>query len=147
SHATAKFIEGVVRRARKYTGALITGTQSIDDYYNNVAATVCLQNSDWTVLLAQKAETIDRLVADNRLSVSPHIAGQLKSLQSVRGLFSEMGVKGPNGWFFGRLLLDPFSLAVYSSKGSTVEKINRLREQGYSTVEAIRMLVEEGQVE
>nr|WP_247654642.1 ATP-binding protein [Cereibacter sphaeroides] len=68
SHATARFIEGVVRRARKYTGALITGTQSIDDYYNNVAATVCLQNSDWTVLLAQKAETIDRLVQDRRLS-------------------------------------------------------------------------------
>lgn len=147
SHATAKFIEGVVRRARKYTGALITGTQSIDDYYNNVAATVCLQNSDWTVLLAQKAETIDRLVADNRLSVSPHIAGQLKSIQSVRGHFSEMGVKGPNGWFFGRLLLDPFSLAIYSSKGSTVEKIRRLQEQNYSTVEAIRILVEEGAVE
>ncbi|MDH2328355.1 type IV secretion system protein TraC [Cereibacter sp. SYSU M97828] len=147
SHATAKFIEGVVRRARKYTGALITGTQSIDDYYNNVAAQVCLQNSDWTVLLAQKTETIDRLVADNRLAVSPHIAGQLKSLQSVRGHFSEMGVKGPTGWFFGRLLLDPFSLAVYSSKGSTVEKIKRLEEQGYKTVEAIRMLVEEGQVE
>ncbi|AMJ49816.1 TraC family protein [Cereibacter sphaeroides] len=147
SHATARFIEGVVRRARKYTGALITGTQSIDDYYNNVAATVCLQNSDWTVLLAQKAETIDRLVQDRRLSVSPHIAGQLKSLQSVKGLFSEMGVKGPNGWFFGRLLLDPFSLAIYSSKGSTVEKINRLKDQGYTTVEAIRILVEEGAVE
>ncbi|MFC3058411.1 TraC family protein [Paenirhodobacter populi] len=147
SHATARFIEGVVRRARKYTGALITGTQSIDDYYNNVAATVCLQNSDWTVLLAQKAETIDRLVADKRLSVSPHIAGQLKSLQSVKGQFSEMGIKGPGGWFFGRLLLDPFSLAVYSSKGSTVEKLRRLKDQGYSTVEAIRILVEEGAVE
>lgn len=147
SHATAKFIEGVVRRARKYTGALITGTQSIDDYYQNVAATVCLQNSDWTVFLAQKPETIDRLVADRRLSVSPHIAGQLKSLTSVRGNFSEMGIKGPGGWFFGRLLLDPFSLAVYSSKGSTVEKINRLKEQGYSTVEAIQILVQEGQVE
>lgn len=147
SHATARFIEGVVRRARKYTGALITGTQSIDDYYNNVAATVCLQNSDWTVLLAQKTETIDRLVADKRLSVSPHIASQLKSLKSVRGNFSEMGVKGPEGWFFGRLLLDPFSLAVYSSKGSTVDKIRRLKEQGYNTAEAIRLLVEEGGVE
>ena len=147
SHATARFIEGVVRRARKYTGALITGTQSIDDYYDNVAATVCLQNSDWTVFLAQKPETIDRLVADGRLSVTPHIAGQLKSLQSVRGQFSEMGIKGPGGWFFGRLLLDPFCLAVYSSKGATVEKIRRLKGQGYSTVEAIRILVEEGAVE
>ncbi|MPL92158.1 Protein TraC [bioreactor metagenome] len=147
SHATAKFIQGVVRRARKYTGALITGTQSIDDYYNNVAAEVCFQNSDWTVMLAQKQETVDRLVKDTRLSVSPHIQGQLKSLQSVKGQFSEMAVKGPEGWFFGRLLLDPFSLAIYSSKGSTVEKIRRLNNQGYTTAEAIRILVEEGGVE
>ncbi|WP_258028275.1 hypothetical protein [Cereibacter sphaeroides] len=130
------------------TGALITGTQSIDDYYNNVAATVCLQNSDWTVLLAQKAETIDRLVQDRRLSVSPHIAGQLKSLQSVKGLFSEMGGEGSQ-----RLVLRPPAPRsvqprdLFSSKGSTVEKINRLKDQGYTTVEAIRILVEEGAVE
>ena len=106
-----------------------------------------LSFSEASLTPAEKQAHIDRLVADNRLAVSPHIAGQLKSLQSVRGHFSEMGVKGPGGWFFGRLLLDPFSLAVYSSKGSTVEKIKRLEEQGYKTVEAIRMLVEEGQVE
>ncbi len=46
---TANFLEGVVRRARKYTGSLITGTQSLMDYYNNPAALVCLENSDWTV--------------------------------------------------------------------------------------------------
>ncbi len=147
SHATAKFIEGVVRRARKYTGSLITGTQSIDDYYHNVAATVCFQNSDWTVCLAQKPETIDRLQNDSRLAVNGHIAAQLKTLRSEKGAFSEMGIKGPDGWVFSRLLLDPFSLAVYSSKGSTVEKIRRLREQGYTTVEAIEQLVQEGGVE
>lgn len=145
--ATAKFIEGVVRRARKYTGALITGTQSIDDYYNNSAANVCLQNSDWLIMLAQKAETIDRLVADNKLSVTPAIAAQIKSLQSVSGLFSEAAIKGPDGWAFTRLLLDPFSLAIYSSKGSTVDRIKRLKADGHSTVEAIRQLVEQGAVE
>ena len=147
SHATAKFIEGVVRRARKYTGALITGTQSIDDYYHNVAATVCFQNSDWTVCLAQKPETIDRLQSDTRLAVNGHVAAQLKTLRSERGAFSEMGIKGPDGWVFSRLMLDQFSLAVYSSKGSTVEKIRRLKEQGYTTVEAIEQLVQEGGVE
>lgn len=145
--ATAKFIEGVVRRARKYTGALITGTQSISDYYNNAAAEVCLQNSDWLVMLAQKPETIDRLVADNKLSVTPSIAAQIKSLQSVSGLFSEAAIKGADGWAFTRLMLDPFSLAVYSSKGSTVDRIKRLKADGHTTVEAIRQLVSQGEVE
>lgn len=143
---TARFIEGVVRRARKYTGALITGTQSIDDYFQNQAAEVCLQNSDWTVFLAQKPETIDRLEELKRLSIPPGFAGKLKSLASVPGQFSEMAVKGPGGWFFGRLLLDPFSLAVFSSKGTTVEHLKRRKTAGMTTVEALKDMVAKGYV-
>jgi len=143
---TAKFIEGVVRRARKYTGALITGTQSIDDYFANPAAEVCLQNSDWTVFMAQKPETIDRLERNARLSIPEGFGARLKSLTSVKGQFSEMAIKGPGGWFFGRLLLDPFSLAVFSSKGSTVEKLNQRKAQGMTTVEALKDMVAKGEV-
>jgi len=141
---TSKFIEGVVRRARKYTGALITGTQSIDDYFANPAAEVCIQNSDWLVTLAQKPETIDRLMKNSKLSVSAALAEQLKSLQSVPGQFSELAIKGTGGWAFGRLVLDPFSLAVYSSKGATVEAVRQMRSEGLSMVEALEKVVDEG---
>jgi len=143
---TAKFIEGVVRRARKYTGALITGTQSVDDYFQNQAAEVCLQNSDWTVFLAQNPETIDRLEENKRLSIPAGFGAKLKSITSVPGQFSEMAVKGPGGWFFGRLMLDPFSLAVFSSKGATVEHLKRRRAAGMSTVEALKDMVAKGDV-
>jgi conjugal transfer ATP-binding protein TraC len=143
---TAKFIEGVVRRARKYTGALITGTQSIDDYYQNPAAEVCLQNSDWTVFLGQKPETIDRLERDAKLSIPDGLAGRLKSLTSVPGQFAEMAIKGPPGWVFARLALDPFSLAVFSSKGSTVENLKKRKEAGMSTVAALKDMVAKGEV-
>ena len=143
---TAAFIEGVVRRARKYTGALITGTQSLDDYYANPAAEVCLQNSDWTIMLAQKSETIDRLTANGKLDASPALAVQLKSITSVPGQFSEFAVKGSGGWFFGRLLLDRFSLAVYSSKGSTVDNLRRRQELGMDTVTALNDMVRNGEV-
>lgn len=143
---TAKFIEGVVRRARKYTGALITGTQSLSDYYSNPAAEVCLQNSDWMVMLQQKSETIDLLMQDGKLDVSPAMAMQLKSLRRVPGQFSEMAIKGEGGWFFGRLLLEPFSLAVYSSKGTTVQNLRRRQEAGMDTVTAINDMVAQGEV-
>jgi conjugal transfer ATP-binding protein TraC len=145
-HGTAKFIEGVARRARKYTGALITGTQSIDDYFANPAAEVCYQNSDWLVMLAQKPETIDRLAEDKKLSVDRGFAARLKTITSVPNAFSEMAVKGQQGWFMGRLALDPFSLAIFSSKGSTVEKLNQRRSRGMSTVEALKDMVEQGDV-
>lgn len=143
---TAKFIEGVVRRARKYTGALITGTQSIDDYYQNPAAEVCLQNSDWTVFLAQKPETIDRLQRAGKLSLPDGYGARLKSITSVAGQFSEMAIKGSNGIFVGRLALDPFSLAVFSSKGSTVEQLNKRKAQGMTTVAALKDMVAKGEV-
>ncbi len=141
---TAHFIEGVVRRARKYTGALITGTQSVDDYYDNPAALVCLQNSDWQIFLAQKPETIDRLEREGRLSSSPGVLPSLKSLASVPGQFSELAIKGAGGWAFGRLMLDPFSLTAVSSKGSTVSEIKRLKDGGMTTVEAVREIAKMG---
>ena len=70
---------------------------------------------------------------------------QLKSIAPIQGLYSEMAIKGPEGWVFGRLLLDPFSLAMSSSRGETVERIRRLRQEaGLSMVDAIRRVAEEG---
>jgi len=71
---TAEFLEGVVRRARKYQGSLITGTQSPSDYYDTPGARVCMENSDWNVMLAQKPEVIDNLVSEGRLNLGPGTA-------------------------------------------------------------------------
>lgn len=144
---TANFLEGVVRRARKYTGALITGTQSMLDYYENPAALVCLQNSDWTIFLSQKPEVIDQLVADGRLNAPENISHSLKSLTSIKGQFSECGIRGPDGWLFGRLLLDKYSLAVFSTTGHTVQKLNELVDvRGMNMGDALEQLVESGEV-
>lgn len=51
---TAVFIEGLARRARKYGGNIITGTQSVNDYYKTPATLAAFENTDWIVLLAQK---------------------------------------------------------------------------------------------
>lgn len=144
---TAGFLEGVVRRARKYTGALITGTQSIMDYYNNPAAKVCLENSDWTVFLAQKPEVVDELVSTGRLSAPMGVAHSLKTLISVPGKFSELAIRGPDGWIFGRLVLDAYSLAVYSSTGATVQRLHDLRDnRGMEIGDALELMVAEGSV-
>lgn len=144
-HGTERFIESVARRARKYTGALITGTQSLEDYYENPAALACLTNSDWTVMLAQKEDTIKRLIKADRLPGDAGLAQQLESITSVPGQFSEMAIKGPEGWIFGRLLLDQFSLAMFSSKGSTVQRLQELRDSGLDVVQALRKICDQGE--
>ena len=41
----------------------------------------------------------------------------------------------------GRLLLDPFSMLVYSTRAEDYEAIKRLREQGMTVADAIEQLV------
>lgn len=144
---TSGFLEGVVRRARKYSGALITGTQSLDDYWKNAGARVCYENSDWLVALSQKPEVIDQLVSDGRLTIPPGIAHALKTLVKVPGEFSELAIRGPEGFIFGRLVLDPYSIAVFSTKGETVARLKDLREtRGLAMEDALEVLIEEGGV-
>lgn len=144
--ASANFVEGLVRRVRKYNGCIICGTQSVDDYFNNPAAKVIFENSDNFVCLQQKPEAIDRLNKESKIDVSGHIAQSLKSLAKVPGRFTEMGIHTPDGWSFCRLALDMHSLAVFSTQGDFVQKRQTLMQQGHSYQEAINILVENGEV-
>jgi conjugal transfer ATP-binding protein TraC len=134
----AEFIEGIARRARKYNGNLITGTQSVDDFYKNPAALAVYQNSDWLCLLSQSRESIDAMKKSDRVKLDPEMEKALISLKTVNNQYSEMLVYNSSiGWAVGRLILDPKSIAVYSSKGDDFARIQQLKSEGYSLEEAI----------
>ena len=135
--ASAKFIEGLARRARKYRGQLISGSQSMNDYYKNVAATAAIENTDWLCFLSQKEESIDAIHKNNRLSANQNMINDLKSLKVRSGEYSEILIKGPSGYAIGRLILDPYSIALYSSKGEDVSAIHDLKSKGLSLEEAL----------
>lgn len=132
------FIEGFARRARKYNGNLITGTQSIDDYYKNPAATAAIQNTDWFCILSQTKESIEAIKKTGRILMDSEMEKGLKSLKMVDHQYSEMMIYGSSiGWTIGRLILDPYSIALYSSKGEDFGKIKALQAQGYSLEDAL----------
>jgi len=147
-NAFAEFIEGIARRARKYNGNLITGTQSIDDYYKNPAALAAIQNTDWICLLAQKKESIEAMKESDRIKLDPAMEKALTSLRMVNHQYSEVMIYGSGiGWSIGRLILDPYSIALYSSKGSDVAKIQSYQSQGYSledSIEKVANQIQEG---
>src|SRR3546814_3688717 len=64
-----EFVETYARTARKYGGALATATQSLNDYYKSDGARAALENSDWMLVLQQKAETIADFRANARLDM------------------------------------------------------------------------------
>ena len=137
------FIEGAARRARKYRGALVTGTQSVNDYYANPAARAAWENADWVIFLSQKDESVELLKAEKRIHCDPGMERALKSLRTADGRFAELVLHGPDGWRVARLVLDGWSVALFSSRGPAFVAVERLKAQGLSTEEAITRVVGE----
>ena len=142
SGSSAGFIEAGYRRARKYGGAFGTITQSVEDYYKNDATKAAIQNADWLFLLRQKPESIDRLGKEGKLHVDEWMKRQLSSVTTEHGYYSEIFVYGPMGSGVGRLILDPFSMLLYSTRAEDFQAIKTLTEQGLSVVEAIETLLQ-----
>ena len=135
------FLEGAARRARKYRGALITGTQSVNDYYANPAARAAWDNADWTIFLAQKDESVEMLKQEKRIHCDPGMERALKSLHTADGRYAELVLHGPDGWRLARLVLDRWSTALFSSRGPAFAAVEELKAEGLTTVQAIDAIV------
>jgi conjugal transfer ATP-binding protein TraC len=144
--ATAEFIEAGYRRARKYKGAFMSATQGVDDYYRNPAAKAALDNSDWMFLLRQKPESIEMMDKLGQLTMDDAMKRLLQSLRTEHGAYSEVFIHSPAGNGVGRLIVDPYSLLLFSSRAEDFSAINAKRAQGLSVSQAIdAVLADRGQ--
>lgn len=131
------FIETAARRLRKYFGGLIVGTQSVNDFYATPGAQAAFDNADWMCLLSQKDESIKLLKNSDRLAMDPAMERTLRSLRTEQGQFAEIMIKGPKGFAVGRLILDPFSKVLYSTKAEEFSAVQSLVAEGLSLKQAI----------
>lgn len=143
SGSSASFIESGYRRARKYGGAFGTITQSVEDYYKNEATKAAITNADWLFLLRQKPESIERLGKEGKLHVDEWMKRQLSSVSTEHGYYSEIYVHSPIGSGIGRLILDPFSMLLYSTRAEDFQSIKMLTDQGMSVAEAVDTILKQ----
>ncbi len=135
------FIETLARRLRKYYGSLVVGTQSVNDLFTSPAAQAAFDNSDWMCLLSQKSESIEQLKKLGRISLTPLMESQLKSVKTKQGQYAEVMIYGTHGYAIGRLLLDPYSQLLYSTKAEDYATVKALMSQGYGVSEALETLL------
>jgi len=142
AHGNAgRFIETGYRTARKFGGAYMTVTQGLDDYYRAPTARAALQNSDWVCLLRQRPESLLEVKREGRLHMDDAMFRLLSSLETRQGKYSEIAVMAPGGGLaVGRLLVDPFSQTLYSTRAEEYAAVQRLLEQGHDLVSAIETL-------
>ncbi len=126
----ADFIEAYARTCRKYGASLVTATQSLNDYYKSDGSKAALENSDWFMILQQKAETIADFKKNDRFDMDDHTDALLRSLKRSGSEYSDIMIKGPDSMAVGRLVLDPYSATVYSSSPGTFASIRDLVASG-----------------
>jgi conjugal transfer ATP-binding protein TraC len=141
------FIETAARRLRKYFGGLVVGTQSVNDFYATPGAQAAFDNSDWLCLLSQKDESIELLKTSKRLVMDPAMERTIRSLRTEQGKYAEIMMKGPAGFSVGRLLLDPFSKVLYSTKADEFAAVEKLVSEGVALQEAIQQVAREKRYE
>lgn len=137
---SGEFIETAARRLRKYHGGLVVGTQSINDFYATPGAQAAFDNADWMCLLSQKPESIEQLKKSGRLSIDANLERTLRSLHTEQGQYAEIAIIGPQGHAVGRLLLDPFSKILYSTKADEFAAVQRLQAEGHSLRDSIHIV-------
>lgn len=141
--ASAAFIEAGYRTARRYFGAFMAITQDISDFFKSPMARAAYACSDFKVIFGCQAESFDQAKAAGHLSVDGFEERLLKSLRSVKGDYSEFALKTPSGIGVYRLILDPFSLILYSSRAEEFKAVQERVQQGMSLIDAIRQVAEQ----
>jgi conjugal transfer ATP-binding protein TraC len=133
----AAVVEEAARRARKYGGALVTATQSADDYYGSAQMEAAFNCSDWVFLLRQKKESIEMLDRKGRLSMDEAKKRLLHSLRTEPGVFSEVYISSPVGEGIARNILDPMTNLLFSNRLEDNKPIDELRARGLTIDQAI----------
>lgn len=121
--STGAFIEGFARRCRKEGGALVTGTQSLEDYFKTTGAAACFANSDHVLILRLKDETLQQLASSDKLLVDEPTMALLRTLKVKDGEYSELFAIGPEARFIGRLVLDPYTVTLFSTTAAVFDQI------------------------
>ena len=130
-------IETYARTCRKYGGSLITATQSLNDFYKSEGSLAALENSDWSIVLQQKEETINDLAKHQRFEMDHYTESLLRSLKRNGTEYSDVLIKGPETLAVGRLVLDPYSATLYSSSPRVFSEIEDKVRSGLALPDAI----------
>ena len=84
------------------------------------------------MIMAQKAETINSIRKEGRLSLTPVGYDLLETVHTnPKGGYSEIFFYSGMGSGIGRLMVSPFNVLLYSTKAEDISDIQKYTEQGF----------------
>jgi conjugal transfer ATP-binding protein TraC len=107
---------------------------------NNNHRKAIFENSAWKINLPPGSFTDFEMHSEFKYKVS-----LLKSLSFERGQYSEMLLSSNGIDVVGRLMLDPYSAAIYSTEAADFTFLNAQEKEGVPIEEAIENLIKQRQ--
>ena len=140
----ALVFEGLNLKGRKDKVALWLVVQSLWRLIQTPSGKVILNMSPWKMILAQEQEEYDQLLREEILTTfvkDPYFSKLLKSIETKKGIFSEIMMLTPSNYEVVRLYVDQFTSAMYSSEGDARDVVFDLMDQGMKPVDAIYQIM------
>ena len=138
--AGEKLIETAARQARKYGGLLVVGSQNAEDFSKSLAAKAAFNNSAWKCYLSLSNESLQAFEKEG-LITSSGMGTLLRTIKMNPGKYGETLIVSEAGYAVGRLILDPFSQLLYSTKAQEFSAVQGLVNKGMPVDEAIEQLL------
>lgn len=137
----SSFMEVGYRRFRKANAAALVVTQSVNDLYNSKTGIVIAENSANKIMMGQTKESIELLKKSGRLDLGEWGFAKLKTVETVRGVYSEMFINTRNGSGVGRLIVPRFMQLLFSTTPGEVAAIEQRQAGGMTLTDAIHDIV------
>lgn len=134
---SAGFFAEFARTVRKYGGSLVTCVQNYSDLQKTQSHQAILENSSWTLLLKQDEKGL------HSFRESEAFKDKLPLIQSVSlmpGKYSEILISATGVSVVGRLVLDEYSSALYSTDSEDFKFLKVQEARGISLDSAIEKL-------
>ena len=139
----AGFIAALIRNLRRYGGALVVCTQCFADLQvgcneeNSNHRKAIFENSAWKVSLPPGSFTDYETHSEFK-----HKVPMLQSISFERGEYSEMLLSTTGTDVVGRLILDPYSSAIYSTEAEDFTFLGKQAAEGVPIEIAVDRLIE-----
>ncbi len=134
----ASFFAAFVRTVRKYGGSLVICVQNFMDLQKSGDHRTILENSTWTILLKQDEKGLG---AFKESEAFKDMLPLIRSISLVPNKYAEALIYTTGVSVVGRLVLDDYSSALFSTDARDFNFIKQRQAQGISLDESIEELV------
>ena len=135
----ASFLERFARTVRKYGGSLVVCTQDLSSFNNKCGTrksqAAVLECSTWKLIMAQKEEGLEAFAESKAYAKYIDLISSVRKCSSNK--FSEVLISTNGVNVVGRLAVDPYSTALFSTEDKDFAYLLQKEKEGMSKHEAI----------